>query len=262
MRVLFSAIFIFVQVSFAQLENEVCATAPMPPDQVLDIKNSIEEWLPTRSRDTTSIHILVAWHVITNDNGVGDYSNQNIYDCIENLNNDYLEHNIFFTLDTIDRTTNEGWFNNWYNIHSEGMLALNHDPYHYLNFYTADLLSNGVQGFSYLGNQFSSSHHQQSVSLDHTVLNSAWVVTHEVGHHLGLPHTFQGNCTEPNDGIDDTPQHNESGLWSCNSSQDTCPNDPGSDPVYNYMNYSGTCQNQYTSGQHDWQHYTHRHYRK
>ena len=155
MRIYFINALIFVQLILAQSQDGFCGTAPMPPDQVLDIKRSVEDWKQTQFRDTTSVHILVAWHVITNDNGVGDYSNQSIYDCIENLNNDYLEHNIFFTLDTIDRTTNDDWFNNWYNVHSEGMLALNHDPYHYLNFYTADLLSAGVQGFSYLGNQLS-----------------------------------------------------------------------------------------------------------
>ena len=117
------------------------------------------------------------------------------------------------------------------------------------------MLSAGVQGFAYLGNQFAASHPQQSVNLDHDRINSTWVVTHEVGHHLGLPHTFQGDCSEPNDGIDDTPQHNESGLWSCNPSQDTCPSDPGNDPVTNYMNYSGYCQTEYSPGQHDWQHY-------
>ena len=41
----------------------------------------------------------------------------------------------------------------------------------------------------------------------------AWMLTHEVGHHLGLDHTFSGNCTNPNDGIDDTPQHNESSHY-------------------------------------------------
>ncbi len=228
----------------------------MPPDQVLDIKNSIVDWLPTRSRDTTAIHVLVRWHVITNENGVGDYSNQSIYSCMELLNNNYLEHNFFFTLDSIDRTANTSWFNNWQGSDAqEGFQTLSYDPYHYLNIYTADLNAIGLEGYSYLGNSLAASSYMQSVNLDYRSLSAGWIITHEVGHHLGLPHTFQGNCTEPNDGISDTPQHNESGIWTCNSSQDTCPNDPGNDPVNNYMNYSGTCQNEYTQGQEDWQHY-------
>ena len=255
MKNFIKALFIFLHIIYAQSPDGVCGTGPMPPDQVLDIKRSIEEGGSSSSRDSSSVHILVAWHVVIADNGAGDYSNQAIYDCIQNLNDAYLEHNIFFTLDTIDRTVNDTWFNNWYDDHSSGMQALTYDPYHYLNIYTADLLSAGVQGFAYLGNQYGASHYRQSVSLDHDRINSVWVVTHEVGHHLGLPHTFNGNCTDPNDGIDDTPQHHEDYLWSCNLGQDSCPNDPGNDPVYNYMNYSGSCQTEYTPGQHDWQHY-------
>ena len=36
--------------------------------------------------------------------------------------------------------------------------------------------------------------------------------------------------------IDDTLSMMK-GLWTCNQNQDTCPNDPGNDPVTNYMNY-------------------------
>ena len=240
---------------YGQVSEPICGTLDMPLEEVINIKQNVELWKENRSRDTTAVHILVAWHVITNSAGYGDYSDDAIAQTIESLNDDYLVHNIFFTLDTIQRVANDDWFNNWYDIHSEGMQVLSYDPYHYLNIYTADLLSSGVQGFAYLGNQYTASHYRQSVSLDHDRINSTWVVTHEVGHHLGLPHTFQGNCSNPNDGIDDTPQHSENGLWSCNINQDTCPNDPGNDPVNNYMNYSGSCQTEYTPGQHDWQHY-------
>ena len=247
--------FLYLSILLAQSPVGVCGTQDMPVDQVLEIKRGIQSMPASRYRDTEAIHILVAWHEIQTESGQGYNSIDAINACIEALNEDYLPHNIFFTLDTVNRIVNDNWFNNWYDIHTDGMQALSYDPYHYLNIYTADLLSAGVQGFAYLGNQFAASHPQQSVNLDHDRINSTWVVTHEVGHHLGLPHTFQGDCSEPNDGIDDTPQHNESGLWSCNPSQDTCPSDPGNDPVTNYMNYSGYCQTEYSPGQHDWQHY-------
>ena len=246
---------LIVQLSFSQDRDGVCGTPPMSSEQVLQIKSDMESWSSTRSRNE-AIHIMVAWHVVTNSSGAGNYSDQSIYDIMEILNSNYQEHNFFFTLDTIDRTENSTWFNSWEDANaSQGMQELAIDPYHYLNIYTADLNAIGVEGYSYLPNSWANNSYMQSVNLDYRSLSAGWIITHEVGHHLGLPHTFQNNCTEPNDGIDDTPQHDESGLWSCNQNQDTCPNDPGNDPVYNYMNYSGTCQNEYTQGQEDRQHY-------
>ena len=244
----------------AQAEQRSCLTESMPVDQILEIKRDVYNWSTSRNRNEAK-HVIVAWHIVTEDNGAtGDYSNQGIYELMEALNSNYMEHNFFFTLDTITRTANSSWFNDWNGQNSgaqEGYQALSIDPYHYMNIYTADLWSIGAEGYSYLPNQWANNSYMQSVNLDYRNVNVglAWMLTHEVGHHLGLDHTFSGNCTYPNDGIDDTPQHNESGLWSCNSNQDTCPDDPGNDPVTNYMNYSGSCQNEYTPGQEDWQHY-------
>ena len=60
---------------------------------------------------------------------------------------------------------------------------------------------------------------------------------HELGHWLGLKHTFDGGCSSPNDGVSDTPAH-ASGSWSCDMALDTCPGMAGTDPVENYMNYN------------------------
>jgi len=260
MKVFTKIAIIFFQLTFGQSVERICATKSMPSDQIIQIKRSVEEWKQNSFRDTTAIHIFVAWHIITQSDGTGDYSDQSVYDMIEILNSNYSQHNFFFTLDTIDRTANDTWFDNWEGDGSpgeEGMQALSIDPYHYMNIYSANLWAMGAEGWSYLPNQMAAGSHLQSVNLDYRRVNAVWgwMLTHEVGHHLGLDHTFNGNCSNPNDGIDDTPQHHQDGLWSCNSGQDTCPNDPGNDPVSNYMNYSGSCQNEYTSGQHDWQHY-------
>ena len=259
MRVLINISILLLSAMQAQSIDLGCRTESMPVDQLLEVKQNIDSWSFARIRNEP-VHIIVAWHIVTQSNGVGDYGDQIIFDMVDALNANYVEHNFFFTLESIDRTDNDNWFVNWEGQGSpgeDGMQALAVDPYRYLNIYTADLNAMGAEGWSYLPNGFANNSHLQSVNLDYRNMNVglAWMLTHEVGHHLGLDHTFSGNCTNPNDGIDDTPQHNENGLWSCNSSQDTCPNDPGNDPVTNYMNYSGSCQNEYTAGQVEWQHY-------
>lgn len=84
-------------------------------------------------------------------------------------------------------------------------------------------------------------------------------LTHEVGHWLGLYHTFQGgcmgglstNCSVQGDQVCDTPPVASSSS-GCNVGQNSCNNDSPDlpDMVRNYMDYSdGTCMNTFTAGQ-------------
>jgi len=250
---------LFTQLVLGQGQRQWCATPPATPDQIIATKLLVEEWLSKNStRDPEPVHILVAWHVIHTSAGAGNISDDAIYEQIDWLNQAFLAHNIFFTVDSIDRTENNDWFDNWYgNDAWPGMQQLNVDPYHYLNVYTANLWDVGAAGWAYLGNGFGPSDYRQSVNLDFREV--AWgndTSTHEVGHHLGLNHTFYQNCTNPNDGIDDTPQNHEDYLWQCTESLDSCPDDEGNDPVHNYMTYtSSACQYEFTQGQEDWMHY-------
>ncbi|KAJ6781097.1 hypothetical protein PWT90_00678 [Aphanocladium album] len=63
------------------------------------------------------------------------------------------------------------------------------------------------------------------------------VTTHEVGHGLGLLHTFQATinttCDPVNEMIDNMPALVN--RWSCNPNDDSCPDLPGKDPFTNYM---------------------------
>lgn len=85
--------------------------------------------------------------------------------------------------------------------------------------------------------------------------------THEVGHCLGLAHTFQGNgcggdCSSTGDGICDTPPTDEN-TFGCDKGQNTCSNDTQGpspytsdvpDQIENYMSYDA-CQNMFSEGQ-------------
>ncbi|KAG6916489.1 hypothetical protein DXG01_006615 [Tephrocybe rancida] len=77
--------------------------------------------------------------------------------------------------------------------------------------------------------------------------NQGKALIHEMGHWFGLYHTFEGGCTEPNDQIPDTPQERYPGFCS---EKDSCPDNAGSDPIHNFMDYGyDSCINEFTQGQ-------------
>jgi hypothetical protein len=75
--------------------------------------------------------------------------------------------------------------------------------------------------------------------------------THEVGHWLGLLHTFENGCQAPGDHVADTPYEAEPAFeCAVDAGRDSCPKQPGLDPVHNFMDYAEDfCMNQFSPGQ-------------
>ncbi len=127
----------------------------------------------------------------------------------------------------------------------------------------------GVAGYAYFPSSHGEAHDGvvNEAAYWGTSTNNSKVHIHEVGHYLGLYHTFQGGCSETDcqtggDFVCDTPPDNSTAAVSCNNNTtaNTCSNDASianspfnsdvQDIYEDYMDYGyQSCQNTFTPGQ-------------
>ncbi len=123
----------------------------------------------------------------------------------------------------------------------------------YLNIYVVKSIGNRsggtVLGYAYYPQTAAGQRHDGVVIRADEMHGFSRTLTHEVGHYLGLAHTFEGGCSLAGDGIDDTPPVADPN-WGCPWSRNSCSIDSPDlpDMIENYMDYSD-CQALFTHGQ-------------
>jgi Pregnancy-associated plasma protein-A len=163
-----------------------------------------------------------------------------------------------FTLTGLDYTANDAWYaQETFEAEIAMKSALKEGGPSDLNIYTTS--GGGFLGWAYYP-QITAS--RQFGVLDGVVVhygslpngsipnyNLGHTATHEVGHYLGLAHTFEKGCLGHGDYVDDTPFMSVP-TSGCPIGKDTCARGTGVDPIHNYMDYSyDACYTEFTQGQ-------------
>ena len=209
-----------------------------------------------------SATIPVYFHVVT-DGRTGSVTNSQIREQINVLNLSFsgfyggADTGFRFTLAGVDRTNNAEWFaQETFAAEVAMKSALKRGGSTDLNIYSTS--GGGYLGWAYYPSIVTSNQYEV---LDGVLIhygsvpkgfiegfNLGFTATHEVGHWLGLAHTFDQGCLGHGDRVDDTPAMSVP-TSGCPVGKDTCAA-PGLDPIHNYMDYSDDpCYNQFTSGQ-------------
>lgn len=253
---LLSTAVLATSVTAAAIEGRFSCGAPEPDEAfkaaAREMDNDVHEDSLMAITVDTYFHVVAA----STRESDGYLSDSTVNRQLRVMNDDFRASNFQFNLLGTTRTVNRNWASDGNEIAMKQ--ALRRGDYKTLNVYFLGSLRNFL-GYCYFPTNASPGSNafirDGCTVLGSTVpggssapFNLGKTATHEVGHWMGLFHTFQGGCTG-GDSVSDTPAQ-RSPSSGCPVGRDSCPNQPGLDPITNYMDYSDDrCYEEFTPGQ-------------
>ena len=250
-----------------------CMTPDLDPEEAEAVERQFEAdsmYAPVYAQSISNpVSITVNFHVVRSSTGAGDVSDSRLNSQITTLNNSYASKGFTFVRGTTSRVNNSTWYSMGYGTTAERDAKYNYntgdngnanDSRYVLNFYTANL-GGGLLGWATFPWDRSGNPRMDGVVILNSSINGGTATpynlgdtaVHEVGHWLGLYHTFQGGCgtgnnTTSGDRVTDTNAE-ASAASGCPSGRDTCSY-AGTDPITNFMDYStDSCMYLFSTGQ-------------
>jgi hypothetical protein len=212
--------------------------------------------------------VPVYFHVVSPDGVVGNVTQEQIDDQIRVLNLGFsgfyggAKTGFRFELAGVTRSINAEWFNAGPGSPAEREMkrTLSQGLPGALNYYSTT--AGPYLGWAYLPGLTPSRLYLDGIVVDWESMpgtstryagryDLGFTAVHEAGHWLNLEHTFYRGCSANGDYVADTPaQKVPTSGCPADDTKDTCPNDPGFDPIHNFMDYSyDSCYTEFTTGQ-------------
>lgn len=253
-----------------------CATPRPSPEEIASLAASDCSLTATTIRSEYDpgvvYEIPVVFHIIERNSGTGYIPDSLVQSQVDVLNEDFRalfgslgqagdDSRIQFVLATVDPdgmpTTGILHYidNGWYQDPGPGVFnnmkaAIAWEPARYFNIYTNDGSGGGTLGYATFPQLSAGSYDDgvvlnwQNVGRDAPTggsFNLGRTATHEVGHYLGLFHTFEGGCGDASwpyntgDLISDTVAE-QAPQFGCMPGPSACGS--GNNPIENYMDYT------------------------
>lgn len=247
---------LFIQIVYSQQLQ--CGTITMNEVGSLPAYNAAYDW-----------YIPVVFHIIQNSSNEGNVLDSQIITQMNVLNEKYANTNFSFYLLGIRRIVNDNWRNInvsadnneqpfYEELQMKNSLAI--VPEKAINVYVTTFSISGRKGVSVFPNNpwASSNANVYGICIKADVFpggndtnnNQGIILVHEVGHFLGLLHTFSPDCIKPTDDPDfcpDTPYHTVN--VGCYTNDKACDGSTPA-PIHNFMNYtSDACRTEFTINQ-------------